>query len=1141
MGASRGGVINIELRSGNAALLRAMSEGGASVRKFGSDVDGVKNKFGEFGSHGVSNLQAISGGLRVVEGGITGNLRAAERFLASIPGIGKAFQAIFPIVGSVAIAEIFIRGAEEAKKFYDELRKAPETLAGGMRALSAQASATNDEMELTNVKLQNQIALLEGKRQNTLKEAIFEARVEADKLGESLENDLKKLYDFLENNKPSGTSRVMDAAIGGIPPELSGKFLELQRSLGGYGGEGGSAARIRGYEETARNEFTRAAQMPMGTPDEKKAANLVRTNAQQTLTNALTKEYGGDLKLVNDMLKEFTAIQEQQWASQRFRKIMEETKPKVSGTEGAEEFKSRTAAAEAASGLKPSTQGLAVTGNLGPMIEALQYARDTLTAKQATPAIAAQTGDLKEHLKTDENLEKGAKSVEAYTKKIAELKEKVEAAKIALGAAGVDDSGVQMFAKAEEEAQKAFLTVNDEIRKQNESLGKQKEKVAQINTEKGAGDARAETIRGLALDEQRLVFQTELTKKVAEASNSIRDQVKQQEMLTAAIGQGWEAQKKASVEIELMTKLKPEEYNDKSAAAAAARDKLRGEIAVAIEAKHQDEIAKTNKELGDQITLEQRLAQVQVQGAYAVEYATLQVNIAHLKEQGLLGEVTKTVEKFYAEQANRSAVEIGNITREIAALDNLIAAYAKGHEAVRSAELENKLAADRAAHGTIPGTVGISPGTNSIIEKDQKTRDEANAKDLLSLQDQQAAVERLMAARLRGVEAVRQAEIENKAAQMKASGASGEDIAQMRTNAELENQDKITEAVMKRLAPYDEELDKLNKERAYLLEMRAALGDQADIMRAIRDEEDARLKIAVQQELAERNAMAGVRAFFLEMEEQAKSSASIIYETLNSAVDKVSDNLTKAMTGQKTAWAAMFKSLGEEELKSSVKSGLQTGIGAVGKALGITPTTKRDGQSASSALWVQMVGAEGGMAGTSVNAGGLGKLPISSGNILFGNGGLMGTGQVPQGPGGSSQTAASSPGIMTTILKGLASVFTGAGKSSGGGGSQNVGITDMFPAMASGGDVTAGQTYLTGEQGPELFRANASGHISNAAQTRQAMAGGGDHYYTIDARGTDPNLTGQRVEAAIRAAHQSAVGLSVRAIHEQQARTVRGG
>jgi hypothetical protein len=50
-------------------------------------------------------------------------------------------------------------------------------------------------------------------------------------------------------------------------------------------------------------------------------------------------------------------------------------------------------------------------------------------------------------------------------------------------------------------------------------------------------------------------------------------------------------------------------------------------------------------------------------------------------------------------------------------------------------------------------------------------------------------------------------------------------------------------------------------------------------------------------------------------------------------------------------------------------------------------------------------------------------------------------------------------------------------------------------------------------------------------------SGGSNHYYTIDARGTDPVLTEQRTRSAIIAAHQSAVVTSLQAVNERAKRT----
>ena len=67
-------------------------------------------------AHGIAN----AGGQRVhshPEGGISNNIRAAERFISLLPGVGAALQAAFPVVGAIALAGVFVKVGEEVYKF----------------------------------------------------------------------------------------------------------------------------------------------------------------------------------------------------------------------------------------------------------------------------------------------------------------------------------------------------------------------------------------------------------------------------------------------------------------------------------------------------------------------------------------------------------------------------------------------------------------------------------------------------------------------------------------------------------------------------------------------------------------------------------------------------------------------------------------------------------------------------------------------------------------------------------------------------------------------------------------------------------------------------------------------------------------
>ena len=80
-----------------------------------------------------------------------------------------------------------------------------------------------------------------------------------------------------------------------------------------------------------------------------------------------------------------------------------------------------------------------------------------------------------------------------------------------------------------------------------------------------------------------------------------------------------------------------------------------------------------------------------------------------------------------------------------------------------------------------------------------------------------------------------------------------------------------------------------------------------------------------------------------------------------------------------------------------------------------------------------------------------------------------------------------------------------------------------------------GRSYLVGENGPEIRRGNRIS--SNSASRRMLEGNASNHYYTIDARGTDPVLTEQRTRAAIAAAHNSSIGTSVQVQQEHMKRT----
>lgn len=181
--------LNLNAAGWSYAVARSMRE-----------VKALQTATTEMGHGTVSQMQAASASIRVLEGGMTGNIRAAERFISTIPGVGKALQAAFPVVGGIALAGVFVKIGEEAAKAIQKIEQAPQAISNSFRELNTSAQSANDSLAITNDRLENEIAKLQGKPQNNLAIAIDEARLAADKMAESLDRDNSKIKELLSQN-----------------------------------------------------------------------------------------------------------------------------------------------------------------------------------------------------------------------------------------------------------------------------------------------------------------------------------------------------------------------------------------------------------------------------------------------------------------------------------------------------------------------------------------------------------------------------------------------------------------------------------------------------------------------------------------------------------------------------------------------------------------------------------------------------------------------------------------------------------------------------------------------------------------------------------------------------------------------------
>lgn len=248
--------------------------------------------------------------------------------------------------------------------------------------------------------------------------------------------------------------------------------------------------------------------------------------------------------------------------------------------------------------------------------------------------------------------------------------------------------------------------------------------------------------------------------------------------------------------------------------------------------------------------------------------------------------------------------------------------------------------------------------------------------------------------------------------------------------------------------------------------------------------------------LREGTAADGVRAFFLDMQQSGITTAMVIEDAFKKSFDGIAEQLGKLMSGQKTSFAKTFQGIFQQAGTSELKKTMQMGLGAL---VGKTGMGGKPDGSKGNAFFVR-------------NADGPMKLPGGAGSPVSGlAGGLLG---------------------KLNDSNFLSSLFGGKLFGSGS-------IFGSLIPHATGGSVTPGVGYLVGERGPEPFFPGVSGTIATNAAMQRSMSGPSGAYYHVDARGTDPALTGMNVQRALAQVHGKAVADAARTMAEQQKRKSR--
>jgi len=506
---ARAGVITLDLNAGTAQFILDMNKAQATTRDFGKAAQGAGESFRQLGTHSVTQIQASSAAIREAFGG--SNIRAIERFLAMTLRLGPILQAAFPVVGALAFFGIIAEKGEQLIKFLKEVEAAPGRINAAFRELTSAIQISNDELLVADDRLKNEIAKLEGHPQNNLKLALHEVWLESEKLAASLNKDFTALQALLEKENVGFVRRMLGEA----------GTKDIEKKLGGDTGFDGIRRKLADTDDDFEPKI-RAAK------DAKAAQALTdQKNAQQKAYLA---------QLAADAETEISTIRKTEREVAAIRKQAQEHP--IAGVAA------DTSVAQNASDMRNASARLALWRGVR------DNARAEISKIDLTREVTVDTKKKEDLTAKGEN----AKVGQPFQSEIEKLTAAYKGAVEKLNASGMSESA-KTLAKAHAEAFKAITEVNKQLKEHHSRLTANQE----------------QQIRGLLVQtvttEAEATWRGSLAKSTAETNARIQSQ----ELLTAAIGKGYEAVKAARVETQLVQAVGPENYFDEEFQAKHAR------------------------------------------------------------------------------------------------------------------------------------------------------------------------------------------------------------------------------------------------------------------------------------------------------------------------------------------------------------------------------------------------------------------------------------------------------------------------------------------------------------------------------------------------------------------------------------------
>lgn len=237
----------------------------------------------------VSGNVAAGAAIGIATGRTLSMTRAAANFITKVLGLGPLLQAAFPVIGAVALVTVLYQAGAAFDKFIQKARDAAHNLAIAFDGIIDPLRKSNDQLAVTNDKLDQTIAKLEHKpTTNGAALALDEARLMADRLDDSLERVSKDLDNILNKNRVGAISGLFtnQAATGGIEDYVRSQFDAIDQVR---------QKASQALDQATKNKDPKAAQSATVAAYQQESAAIKSTidslNAKWNALNKIQQQY----------------------------------------------------------------------------------------------------------------------------------------------------------------------------------------------------------------------------------------------------------------------------------------------------------------------------------------------------------------------------------------------------------------------------------------------------------------------------------------------------------------------------------------------------------------------------------------------------------------------------------------------------------------------------------------------------------------------------------------------------------------------------------------------------------------------------------------------------------------------------------